>query len=75
MVIGDELEMGHNCAEAFPTGEGFRVDHEADQLSVRRDKGIDLFRELLKIRFLKRATWSNDKDVSVPQQFRINHRP
>ena len=41
---------------------------------VSCDERVDLLRELLEIRLLERATWSNEKDASVPQQFKINHR-
>jgi hypothetical protein len=74
MVISYEFKVCHKCAEVLPTGERLRVDHEANEFSLRGDEGIDLFRELLEIRLLERATWSNEKDASVPQQFKINHR-
>src|SRR6516165_8982298 len=74
MVIGDELEVRHECSKALPDGERLRVDHKASELPLRRNEWIDLFRELLEVRFLKRTIRSDVKDISVAQRFKMNHR-
>ena len=73
MMIGDELEMRYKRAEAFPPGKRLRMDHNADKLSVRCDERVDLLRELLEIRSLKRAIGSNQKNTTVSQQFKSDH--
>jgi hypothetical protein len=70
MVIDDELNMRHKCSEAPPAGERLRVDHKAGEFPLRRNEWIDLFRQLLEVRFLKRPIRSNNYDVSVAQQFK-----
>ena len=73
MMIGDELEMRYKRAEAFPPGKRLRMDHNADKLSVRCDERVNLLRELLEIRSLKRAIGSNQKNTTVSQQFKSDH--
>src|SRR5438067_421498 len=73
MMIRDELEMRHKGTEAFPSGKRFRMDHNADKLSVRCDERVDLFRESLEVRSLKRAFGSNEKNTTVSQQFKSDH--
>ena len=73
MMIGDEFEMRYKRAEAFPSGKRLGMDHHADKLSVRCDERVDLFRELLKIIFFKRAAESDEKNTPVSQQFKLDH--
>ena len=73
MMIGDELEMRYKGTEAFPSGKRFRMDHNADKFSVRCDERVDLFRESLEIRSLKRAFGGNEKNTTVSQQFKSDH--
>src|SRR5436190_22927682 len=73
MMIRDELEMRHKGTEAFPSGERFRIDHNADKFSVRCDERVDLFREALEIRSLERAFGGNEKNTTVSQQFKSDH--
>src|SRR5437763_11043831 len=73
MMIGDEFEMRYKGTEAFPSGKRFRMDHNADKFSVRCDERVDLFREALEIRSLKRSFGSNEKNTTVSQQFKSDH--
>ena len=73
MMIRDELEMRYKGTEAFPSGKRFRMDHNADKFSVRCDERVDLFRESLEIRSLKRAFGGNEKNTTVSQQFKSDH--
>src|SRR3954453_13176445 len=70
MMIRDELEMRYEGTEAFPSGKRYRMDHNADEFSVRCDKRVELLRELLEIRSLKRAFGRNEKNTTVSQQFK-----
>ena len=65
MMIRDELEMRYKGTEAFPSGKRFRMDHNADEFSVRCDERVDLLRELLEICALKRAFGGNEKNTTV----------
>jgi len=65
--------MRHKGTEAFPSGKRFRMDHNADKFSVRCDERVDLFRESLEIRSLKRAFGGNEKNTTVSQQFKSDH--
>src|SRR4051794_31837028 len=73
MMIRDELEMRYKGTEAFPSGKRFRIDHNADKFSVRCDERVDLLRQALEIRSLKRAFGGNEKNTTVSQQFKSEH--
>jgi len=73
MVIGDELQVRHECSEALPAGKRPGVDHDASELALRGNKRIDLPREFLEVRLLERAIGRDDQDVSVAQQLKMNH--
>ena len=73
MMIGDEFEMRYKRAEAFPPRKRLGTDHNTDKFSVRCDERVNLFRELLKIRFFKWATGSDEKNTPVSQQFKFDH--
>ena len=74
MMLGDELEMRYKRAEAIPPGKRLRMDHNADKFPVRCEERVDLFRELLEIGSFKRAIGSNEKNATVSQQFKFDHR-
>src|SRR5262245_29238277 len=73
MVTDDEPEMRRKCSETRPAGERLYADHQAAELALRRDERIDLFRESLEVRFLKRTLRLDDHDATVGQHLNMKH--